>query len=171
MSKILVFGTSILSATSVAALFGVIHDQITYSLSSEYYTLFKFPQFRLSESQMHDRIGVALVGLQATWWVGTGLGVILSTLALIQKTANDMAYVMIRSMMFVVVASSVAAFLGGIFWRAIAQILQVSFWLPAKVENAEAFYQVGMIHNFSYLGAALGAIIAFTFNIAYRIRK
>ena len=34
-------------AVVIAGVFGIVHDQISYTVSSEYYTRFKFPQFRL----------------------------------------------------------------------------------------------------------------------------
>lgn len=60
-------------ASVIAGLYGVINDQITFSISSEYYTKFKFIQFNLANENNIDkikflRIFVAIVGFLATWW-------------------------------------------------------------------------------------------------------
>jgi hypothetical protein len=39
----------------VAGLFGIIHDEISYSVSNEYFTKFKFIQFRLLDTNLPDR--------------------------------------------------------------------------------------------------------------------
>ncbi|HMN26482.1 MAG TPA: hypothetical protein PKE38_18390, partial [Ignavibacteriaceae bacterium] len=75
-------------ATVIAGFYGVINDQITFSISSEYYTKFKFIQFNLVNENNIDkikfpRIFVAIVGFLATWWFGLVLGFILGLFNLI----------------------------------------------------------------------------------------
>jgi len=52
-------------------MYGIIHDQITYSISPEYYTKFKFYQFGLIKSPndfVHNPRQMAIiVGIMATW--------------------------------------------------------------------------------------------------------
>jgi hypothetical protein len=54
------------AAVLVAGLFGVIHDQISYSVSNEYFTRFKFVQFRLLDPNVPARIRAAEVGFLAS---------------------------------------------------------------------------------------------------------
>ena len=54
----------------VAGVYGILHDQITYTISPEYFSKFKFDQFRYAEIGLPDRVFVAEIGFLATWWVG-----------------------------------------------------------------------------------------------------
>ena len=45
MRKILNFFLIILASILIAGIYGILHDQITYTISYEYFTLFKFEQF------------------------------------------------------------------------------------------------------------------------------
>ena len=53
-----------------AAVYGIVHDQITYSISPEYFTRLKFIQFHYADFGFPPRVFVAEVGVLATWWVG-----------------------------------------------------------------------------------------------------
>ena len=54
----------------LAGLYGIVHDQITYSISSEYFTRLKFAQFSYADFGFPPRILVGEIGFLATWWVG-----------------------------------------------------------------------------------------------------
>ena len=54
----------------VAAIYGIVHDQITYSISPEYFTRLKCIQFHYANFGLPHRVFVAEVGVLATWWVG-----------------------------------------------------------------------------------------------------
>lgn len=54
----------------VGGVYGVLHDQITYSISHEYFTKLKFDQFKYANFGFPVRIFVSEVGFLATWWVG-----------------------------------------------------------------------------------------------------
>lgn len=59
----------------IGGLYGILHDQLTYSISPEYYTKFKFYQFGLMDMGNeaifpNPRIEVSAVGFMATWWMG-----------------------------------------------------------------------------------------------------
>ena len=47
MKKVGIFLLFLPAAVLTAGLFGMIHDQISYSVSDEYFTKFKFIQFQL----------------------------------------------------------------------------------------------------------------------------
>jgi hypothetical protein len=62
------------AAIAAAALFGMIHNQISYFVSPEYYTKFKSIQFRLLDPHVPDRVRVAIVGFRASWCDGNSIG-------------------------------------------------------------------------------------------------
>ena len=63
---------------SVAGLYGIVHDQVTFSISQEYFTRLKFTQFRWANIGLPTRIFVAEIGFLATWWVGLIAGWVLA---------------------------------------------------------------------------------------------
>lgn len=172
MSKVTVFLLGIAGSVAVASLFGALHDQITYTISPEYYTALKFPQFGLVpdvEAGVVDlRLRVALVGVLATWWVGLGLGAVLAALALIQRDGRAMARVLVTGAAIVVVVATAAAIGGWALWPwFVAQGLEVP--TPRAVIDRAAFGRVGVIHTFSYLGGAAGGVMAALFGLIYRV--
>src|SRR5688572_3098175 len=54
----------------VAGAYGVVHDQITYTISPEYFTNLKFEQFAWADLGWPRRVYVGQIGLLASWWVG-----------------------------------------------------------------------------------------------------
>ncbi|MGB0763409.1 MAG: hypothetical protein ACPGO0_05625, partial [Acidimicrobiales bacterium] len=54
----------------IAGLYGIIHDQITYTISPEYFTKLKFYQFEYVDFGLPNRAFVLFIGFLATWWVG-----------------------------------------------------------------------------------------------------
>ena len=54
----------------LAGCYGVVHDQVTYSISPEYFTRLKFVQFHYADFGLPPRVFVAEIGFLATWWVG-----------------------------------------------------------------------------------------------------
>jgi hypothetical protein len=63
------FGYAMTGAV-LAGIYGVVHDQATYSISPEYFTRLKFAQFHYADFGLPARVLVAEIGFLATWWVG-----------------------------------------------------------------------------------------------------
>src|ERR1043166_9744385 len=53
----------------LAGPYGVVHDQVTYSISAEYFTRLKFSQFQRADFGFPPRVFVAEIGFLATWCV------------------------------------------------------------------------------------------------------
>jgi acyl-CoA thioester hydrolase len=50
-------------------IFGALHNQLSYTVGPTYFTGLKFPQFAIP-ADTAPRLGAALVGVQASWWMG-----------------------------------------------------------------------------------------------------
>jgi len=59
-------GYSLVGAV-MASVYGVMHDQFTYSISPEYFTRLKFLQFQYADFGLPARFFVAEIGFLATW--------------------------------------------------------------------------------------------------------
>jgi hypothetical protein len=79
------FWRDLLLSTAVGAasagLFGVLHDQVTYMVSEEYFTKVKFVQFAYADPGTGPRAFAGVVGFLASWWVGAIAGWLLGRLA------------------------------------------------------------------------------------------
>ena len=51
----------------LGGLYGMLHDQISYTISREYFTDFKFHQFRYADFHLPERLYVGIIGFLATW--------------------------------------------------------------------------------------------------------
>jgi hypothetical protein len=56
-------------AALAAAVFGALHNQLSYTVGPTYFTELKFGQFAIPDDT-GPRLGAALVGIQASWWMG-----------------------------------------------------------------------------------------------------
>jgi hypothetical protein len=87
-------GVALIGAV-LAGVYGIVHDQITYSISPEYFTNLKFNQFHYADFGLGDRAFVATIGFLATWWVGMIIAWFLAR-RLVPKQPRAMAYRQIR---------------------------------------------------------------------------
>src|SRR4026208_93064 len=87
LKKLLTLNQIIVLSCVIAGLYGIIHDQLTYTISPEYYTKFKFYQFGLADEGDEaifpsPRLWVSFVGFMATWWTGIPIAIILGLFSL-----------------------------------------------------------------------------------------
>ena len=64
----------LLALIALAALYGALHDQVSYGLGPDYFTCLKFPQFGLLDTALAPHWRAARVGLQAGAVAGLPLG-------------------------------------------------------------------------------------------------
>ena len=153
----------------MAGVYGILHDQITYSISPEYFTHFKFVQFRIAEGlRDYERLAAAVVGFLSTWWVGILLAIPLGIIGYQKLDAEQYRKSKIRSVKIifsVAILFGVIGYLVGLYY-----VSSTADW-PVNAGNFERigvfdlegwdnFMIVGVIHKFSYLGALLGLLFA-----------
>ena len=74
MAKVAAFVLLLCVACVVAGLYGMLHNQISYTVSPDYFYAYKFKQFDIPEP-LRGRVGAALVGWYASWWMGVLIGI------------------------------------------------------------------------------------------------
>ena len=169
IKKLGIFIVLILMAPFIGGLYGIIHDQITYTISPEYYTKLKFYQFGLvglneEWNPESPRLYVALVGFLATWWMGIIIGLILGLLGLLLQDWKIMFQVVLRAIIIAVIITILAGFVGLIYGSAFFQ--HANWKLPINIIDEKSFIIVGSMHNFSYLGGLIGLIIGIKYILA-----
>jgi len=155
-----------LTGMIIAGIFGILHDQITYTISPEYFTRMKFDQFRSADFGFPPRVFVAEIGFLATWWVGLIAGWFLARIALRKFPApvKSVLLAMNGIVGFVVLLGIIAYFIGPTLladrpgWRESLGSIHVT--------DEVAFNRVAAIHLASYSGALIGWIFAMIWFLA-----
>jgi len=167
MKKFLILLVIMGLAPLIGGIYGILNDQLTYTISPEYYTQFKFYQFGLIDfvNDTNSRIGVSVVGFLATWWVGLPIGIILGLVGLIHKNSKRMFYVSLRAIFVTVIVAFITGLIGLAYGKFYLANTGVNWWLPENLIDTKNFIAVGSMHNFSYLGGLTGLIAGVIYSV------
>lgn len=179
MKKALTILFTILSSVLIAGIYGVVHDQVTYSISSEYYTNFKFIQFNIADTlRSNERLGAGIIGFLATWWTGIPVGVVLGLYG-VWKPKNIFTFrIKLNSVfvaMFTVVVFGVIGYIHGLIYTSGIEDWPVNMRTGNanmldgfnQITDWRSFKIVGFIHNYGYLGGLFGLI----FGCVYQFKR
>jgi hypothetical protein len=155
-------------STLCATLYGIINDQVTVTLSPEYFSVFKREQFwsPLVQAGLLDapaRVQAVLVGALATWWFGLLVGIVLGTSGMVgrQRPLSTRDYLgAVAGVMLLASAMSLlfgaAAFL---IEPAISPTPEDWPFLTG-IRDVRRAFAVGWWHSGAYLGGVVGTIFA-----------
>ena len=149
-------------ATALAALYGALHNQLSYTIAPEYFTKIKFQQLGLDgavdKGMMSPRAAAALVGALCTWWTGAIAAVLLGLIGMIHPE-RTMFRRTFRALFLVLLTAVVFGLLG----LGVGQISSLlTAWAPAETtgyENLPQVHAVGYMHDGSYLGGLVGLLV------------
>jgi hypothetical protein len=150
-----------LGGSAVAGCYGIVHDQVTFTLSPEYFTKLKFEQFYYADFGGPDRVLVAEIGFLATWWVGLLAGWVLGRISVVgevpplSRSEVSKAFAIIFGVAFV--AGLLGYGYGTLTFETSPQLWQEWNWYYG-VQNLAEFARVGYIHWFGYVGALVGLV-------------
>jgi len=148
----------------VAGLYGVVHDQSTYSISPEYFTRLKFPQFHYADFGLPPRFFVAEIGFLATWWVGFIAAWFLARMAVPVCPPAEARSCILRGFGIILACAFAASLLGfglGLLRGPNADYSAWQEFVTARgIVDLPGFVRVAYIHNASYLGGFIGLILA-----------
>ena len=146
----------------LAGLYGVIHDQVTYSISPEYFTRLKFAQFHYADFGLPARVLVAEIGFLATSWVGLVAGWFIARVSVPACSRPEAFRCCACGFLIVLACAFGAAIIGyelGLLhgsdystWQSMASAL--------GIVDLPRFVRVAYIHNAGYLGSLIGLILA-----------
>lgn len=139
-----------------AGLFGILHDQITFTISPEYFTRMKFGQFAGTDLGLPPRLRVALIGFLGSWWLGLIGGWFLARIA--QARFRSPGRRITHAAAAILGMAALGGGAGG--WLGPGWLENRSGWSEALqamgVTDAAAFRQVAGVHLGTYLGALAG---------------
>jgi len=173
MNKLKAFFLIIILSTIIAGVYGILHDQFTYSISPEYYTKFKFYQFGFMDMGNeaifpNPRIEVSFVGFFATWWFGLLIGIIISLVGLIHKNGKIMFSVSMKAIYITILTTFIFGIIGLIIGKFYLANIGVNWQKPENLIDTENFIAVGSMHNFGYVGGLIGMILAIIYSVKKR---
>ena len=165
------FGTAIawiMLAALLSVLYGIINDQITVTLSPEYFSVFKRAQFdsaleAAGLSQSPPRIQAVLVGSLATWWFGCLLGAVLSAAGITGRRRPLPTRVFLRAVMGIMLFTLCLSILFGVVSYALEPDIRpdAEGWpFLEGIRAVCAAFAVGWWHDGAYLGGGSGTLLA-----------
>ena len=168
--KFIIFISLFVIICCMAGIYGFLHDQISYTISPEYFIHLKFNQFNIPNS-LYNRLGAGIVGIKATWWMGIIIGIILIPVGLIIPGWKNYFFIMLQTFICVCITSSIIGIIAMIYGLLKFDINYLpGFIIPHGVENRINFCVVGNMHNFSYIGGIAGIITGLVFLIKRKIK-
>jgi len=175
MKKLAALVALLILALPIAGAFGALHDQVSFTVSREYFTKFKFPQFGLLESPLPERLRAAQVGFLASWWMGIPIGLFVAPVALIHRSASATLRLGLISYLLLVGFTglfAIAGLLYGVFQTSTIDLREYRGWfIPPGVTELRRFLCAGYMHNSAYLGGGAGVLLAWSFHIFARMKK
>ncbi len=160
MAKFALLPVLLAAGCLISGVYGALHDQISYTVSPEYFHAFKFRQFAIPP-ELQNRLGASIVGWEASWWMGVVIGVPVLLVGLIVPGWKP--YLRHGLIAFVVVAvTAMLIGLSGLIYAyfTVTEASVANYFLPFPVADRVAFFRVGTMHDFSYLGGVIGIVTA-----------
>jgi hypothetical protein len=147
----------LLYGTAVATAYGILHDQVTVTISPEYFVVFK----NLRPGPGGLRWAALKLSVLATYWVG----VVLAAALLVANNPSDrlpqLAYARLRRLALIPIGGALVGALAGAMglgvWGTAKSVEAFSGYLPV---DAGAFLTVWGMHIGSYAGGGLGGAVA-----------
>jgi hypothetical protein len=157
----------------VAGAYGAIHDQLTYSISPEYFTRLKFRQFSYADFGLPERLFVAEIGFLATWWVGLVAGWLLARVSVPNQSREVATRQVLAGSSMVLAAALIAGGVGYALGRPSGADADYTAWRPLGsqlgIAELEDFVHVAYIHIAGYVGGLVGLVAALAY--AYGERR
>ncbi|WP_338254586.1 hypothetical protein [Shewanella sp. M-Br] len=173
IQKIGVYFLMLIFAAVVAGIYGMLHDQISYTFSEEYFTQFKFKQFGIPWAYETPRLGAAYVGALATWWMGVLVFIVLGFFGVMFHSPRQMASNLSKSFLVVIVVALLTGLAGlalGYYQVNEQTVSQYMQWVRPDVTNPVQFVRVGFMHNASYLGGLTGLLSGIAYLVICKLR-
>src|SRR3982751_3444371 len=102
LKKFGVFLLIVVIAMFVTGLYGIVHNQVSYTVAPEYFTKFKFRQFGFTDIPLPERVRASMVGFLASWWMGIPIGLLVGAVGFIHRDHRQMLRASVWSLLVTV---------------------------------------------------------------------
>lgn len=155
-----------LLAAGLGGVYGIFHDQVTYSISPEYFTRLKYEQFDwLLQylSWLPERAKVGCIGFLAVGSVGLGIGWFTARASLLGNGWAETRHTLFELLALSGFCSMLGGLLGWCYAKHQIATESYQFWIDCfsgyGIEDIPAFLQVAQIHAGGYLGGVVGGLL------------
>lgn len=161
MSKPIAFVLLTLCAVVAAGVFGMLHNQLSYSVGASYFHDFKFDQFGIP-AEAQGRWGAAVVGWRASWWMGLLVGLPAFVLGYLWIGRPKLLLTAGLGAIGAVISLALLAAMGGLLLGMARSTgaLEGLVALPTSVSDPQGFIRAALMHNGTYLGGLAGVLVA-----------
>lgn len=174
-SRPAIFLGFVLVSVLIAGLYGILHNQVSYTVSPEYFTKFKFIQFSLTDVPWPERVRASVVGFLASWWMGIPIGLLVGAGGFLQRDARQMRLTLAWSLVVLVAVTLLIGLagllVGWVFTRDPANVNRLTNFVRPGIDNPREFLCAGFMHDASYLGGVLGIPAAWVLHLCWRFGK
>ncbi|MCU0753183.1 MAG: hypothetical protein MUF86_10655 [Akkermansiaceae bacterium] len=146
----------------LGGVYGSLHDLLTYSISSEYFTRMKFAQFAHVNAGLSPRLFAAQIGFIAAGAVGLAAGWFIAR-TVVPAWPPRMAWSKaLRAFLSMALIAAAAAAIGNLLGlkTGVGAMLWNDLCESLGVSDVPAFLRVALIHSAGYLGALAGLMAA-----------
>ena len=154
----------------IASMYGAIHDQISYTISPEYFTKYKFFQFSYADFSLPDRVYASIVGVLATAWFGVLCGWYLGRIRYYSDDLMSAKKDILSGFYVVFSLALLASVVGGVVGCLSVNYFTSNVFLGWEevltLNELKFFIIVGYIHAAGYIGGFSGIIYS-----SYLIKK
>lgn len=165
--RLILLPVLIACACLLGAVYGAFHNQISYTVGPDYFHAFKFHQFAISADQ-HTRLGAAIVGVRASWWMGLPIGVPIALLSLAIPGVAHSVRSFAQAACLVVAVTLICGLASLLVTVPPDQYHLIR--IPAGVADKAGFVRAGLMHDTSYAAGLLGLLCGVAFML-WRIRR
>jgi len=148
----------------LAGSYGVLHDQVTYTISPAYFHGLKFLQFASADFGFHPRIFTSIIGFLATWWVGLIFGWVIGRIIKGSCSFKESYIRGIKALSILLITVICSGIISYFTSKITETPKKVEYWHRSFSNIQESaissFRTVGYIHNAGYLGGGVGLVIS-----------
>jgi hypothetical protein len=147
-------------AMVLASLYGYFHNKVTFSISYEYFTEFKFDQFSALEYivQNDDPLKASYIGILATWWFVAIIGGVMGVFSFFLTRVKFVHF--LKAILICIGVTILFSFLGYLTGKYSTEDLGFEAVFLNGLQNKQDFLTVGTIHNYSYFGGIMGLVMS-----------
>jgi hypothetical protein len=157
----------IVLAPVIAGVYGAIYDMIVFTFAPEFFTVYRFPSYDISE-HMNPIIGAAIIGFANAWKVGIPVGIVLGALSYMHRNIQKTFRYMMWSYTIVVVSAVVASSIALVSMR---NQLSENVYIGTDEKLKSTVEIIMNMNNFAYSGALIGTVIACAWQLFIIIKK
>ncbi|MDB5272893.1 MAG: hypothetical protein JWO58_1260 [Chitinophagaceae bacterium] len=157
----------IVIAPVISGCFGAVYDMIVYTLSPEFFTEYRFPQFDISQ-KMRPIVGAAIIGFSNSWAIGIPIGIILATMSYMHRSIHKTFKYMIISYVIAIVTSIVFTSIGLMLMK---DQLSHNMYIGTDKALQRTVEIIVDMNNFTQAGALIGTALACAWQLYMILKK